>query len=64
MCEKDKEEVPNMTLLAKPCKKAIIISEDKVEEFLKKDNKAALQRALIRSKRFSHNVTDNTKGKN
>lgn len=63
MCNNNKEEAHNMTVLAKPCNKAIIINADKAEQFFKTDNKAALQRALIRSKRFSHNLTDKTKGK-
>lgn len=63
MCNEKEKEVPNMTLLAKPCKKAIIIKADKAGQFLHTDNKTALKRALERSKQYSHIITDNTKGK-
>ncbi len=60
MCSKKEKGAPNMTLLAKPCKKAIIIKEDKAKAFLRNDNGVSLKRVIDRSKKFDHIVTDKT----
>lgn len=63
MCNEKEKGVPNMTLLAKPCRSGVIVREDKADEFLNLKNMKNGRKSLHMVKKFGHIVTDKTKEK-